>query len=52
MAAQAMAYIECDVPEGMRLASWKSTVAPRRRGRRLMGLRIRALSALESRPRA
>jgi hypothetical protein len=52
MAAQAMAYIESDVPEGMRLATWKAAVAPRRRGRRVMGLRIRALSALESRPQA
>jgi hypothetical protein len=52
MAAPAMAYIGCDVPEGMRLASWKAAVAPRRRARRLAAVRIRPLSALDSRLRA
>jgi hypothetical protein len=50
MAAPAMAYIESDVPEGMRLASWKATVAPRRRSRRVAAVRIRPLSALDAQP--
>jgi hypothetical protein len=49
MAAQALAYIASDVPEGMRLASWRATVAPRRPARRLAGIRIRPLSSLDSR---
>jgi hypothetical protein len=49
MAAQALAYIESDVPEGMRLASWRATLAPRRQPRRVRGIRIRPLSALDSR---
>ena len=28
MAAQTMNYIACDVPEGMRLGSWRAMVAP------------------------
>jgi hypothetical protein len=50
MAGPAMAYIESDVPEGMRLASWKATVAPRRRSRRVAAVRIRPLSALDAQP--
>jgi hypothetical protein len=49
MAAPAMAYIESDVPEGMRLVSWKATVAPRRRTPRV-AIRIRPLAALDARP--
>ena len=44
----AMAYIEADVPEGMRLAYWKATVAQPRRSRKVAAVRIRPLSALDA----
>lgn len=49
MATQALAYIESDVPEGMRLASWRAALTPRREPRRVPGIRIRPLSGLDSR---
>lgn len=37
---QAVSYIACDVPEGMRLAAWRKTSAVARpRRRKLMALR-------------
>ena len=49
MAAQAMSYIACDVPEGMRLGAWRAAQTTRRSRR----LRIRGPhrhSALRAQP--
>ena len=53
MAAQAMAYIASDVPEGMLLGSWRAATAPRKRSRRvralqLAGLHMRPLNGLHA----
>jgi hypothetical protein len=32
--AQAVSYIACDVPDGMRLATWRATKRPRPQRRR------------------
>jgi hypothetical protein len=47
----AMAYIACEIPEGMRLDAWKAATAPRKRSWRLAGFRVRPLSALDAKTR-
>jgi hypothetical protein len=39
--AQAVAYIACDVPEGMRLATWRKAAEQPRRKHRRMGRSLR-----------
>ncbi len=46
-----LSYIASDVPEGMHLGTWRAATAPRRKTRRVAPMRIRPLSALDSRLR-
>jgi hypothetical protein len=41
MATQALSYIACDVPEGMRLAAWRRAAEAPRRKHRSIGRRLR-----------
>jgi hypothetical protein len=49
MTTQALTYIACDVPEGMRLNVWRAARAPRRHRRRPRPVAIRPLAALDAR---
>jgi hypothetical protein len=49
MAAEAISYIASDVPEGMRLGTWRA-VQPQGRGRRFRIRRLRRRVAFEVQP--
>ena len=40
--AQALTYIACDVPDGMRLATWRKAAGVGRRRRRKLKMLLRA----------
>jgi hypothetical protein len=42
--SQAMTYIACDVPDGMRLATWRKAAGVQRRRRRKLKTLRRALA--------